>query len=127
MEKERALASEGQGELEYHNVLDLDLRKASVLIPDDLIMSGRTMGNTVDKVIDKGAEHVRCVGWHGQFHYLPELGTDSLAMLQEKRTKSEYGLTKVRVHASNSVDNPAFHPPLDILPRGVEVCHRVLR
>jgi hypothetical protein len=127
MEKERELAGEGQGELKYNSVFDLDLRHASVLIPDDLIMSGKTMGNTVDRVIEKGAEHVRCVGFHGQFHDIPELGKDSLAILQEKRTKSEYGLNKVRVHASNTVDNPAFHPPLDILSRGVEVCHRVLK
>jgi len=127
MDKERGLASEGQGELTYNTVFDLDLSGASILIPDDLIMSGRTMGNTVDRVIENGAEHVRCVCFHGQFHYLPELGTDSLAMLQGKRTKSKYGLNKVRVHASNSVDNPAFHPPLDILPRGVEVCHKILR
>lgn len=127
MEKERALASEGQGELTYHNVLDLDLRGASVLIPDDLIMSGRTMANTVDKIIEKGAAHIRCVGWHGQFHYLPERGIDALAMLQEKRAKSEHGLNKVRVHASNSVDNPAFHPPLDIIPRGTEVCYKIFR
>ncbi len=127
MEKERELAGEGQGELKYNSVFDLDLKHASVLIPDDLIMSGKTMGNTVDRVIEKGAEHVRCVGFHGQFHHIPELGRDSLAMLESKRTKSEYGLNKVRIHTSNTVDNPAFHPPLDILPRGVEVCHRVLK
>jgi len=127
MEKERHLSGEGQGELEYHNVFDLDLSDASVVIPDDLIMSGKTMEKTIDKVIVNGARHVRCVGFHGEFHHLPDFGIDSLAMLQEKRTKSEYGLAKVRVHTTNSVDTPAFHPPLDILGRGVEVCHRVLK
>jgi len=127
MEKVRHLAGEGQGEITYKDVFDLDLRGASVLIPDDRIMSGKTMDGTVEKVIENGAKHVRCVGFHGEFHPLPEKGTDALAMLQNRRTKSEYGLNKVRVHATNSVDNPAFHPPLDILPRGVEVCHKIFK
>lgn len=127
MEKVRHLTGDGQGEITHKNVFELDLRGASVLIPDDRMMTGKTMDGTVVKVIGNGAKHIRCVGFHGELHYLPKLGIDSLAMLQGRRTKSEYGLNKVRVHATNSVDNAAFHPPLDILPLGVEVCNKVFK
>ena len=124
LQKERRLDCEYTGSLSYNGGLGADLRDKSVLIVDDKIMTAGTMYNAAQMAIEGGARHLRLVGMHGEFHDRGNM--DALVFLQDLRTQYKHGDNKVRIHTSNTVDNPVFHKPLDVSEIVVQKTHELI-
>lgn len=124
IDKWRDYGSEGQGDIRHMKNLDIDLKKKSVVLIDDKMMTCNTMGMADDAVIAAGADHIRNLAVHPEYHFFPKKGYDGLHNIQEKRTKTG---NKLRIHTANTVDSVTNDKRFDILGISVKECHDIFQ
>ncbi len=124
IQKYRDLAAEGQGDIEHLNRLGIDFKGKSVCLVDDRIMTGETMNDAKNVILDSGAYIVRMIAVHGEFHRLKTYPPDALSRLTERITVTG---EPMRIHCTDTVWNERYDSRFSTLEKSVEVTHKIFR